>query len=184
MRGTVDAQQRRLVHRGVALGGGKARVAQQVLHGAQVGAAGQQVGGETVPQRVRRRIVRQAHRQAPGAHRLLHDGGVQPPAAGAEITVAEAAARRDAGAFILDVREPEEWDEYHIPGATLIPLGDLEARLAEVPSDQPIVVVCRSGNRSQQGRDILTTAGYSDVASMAGGLKEWRSQGYPTVTGP
>ena len=117
-----------------------------------------------------------------GAWRLVTAG--QPPAAGAEITVAEAAARRDAGAFILDVREPEEWDEYHIPGATLIPLGDLEARLAEVPSDQPIVVVCRSGNRSQQGRDILTTAGYSDVASMAGGLKEWRSQGYPTVTGP
>ena len=117
-----------------------------------------------------------------GAWRLVTAG--QPPAAAAEITVAEAAARRDAGAFILDVREPEEWDEYHIPGSTLIPLGDLEARLAEVPSDQPIVVVCRSGNRSQQGRDILTAAGYEQVTSMAGGLKEWRSQGYPTVTGP
>jgi len=101
-----------------------------------------------------------------------------------EISVAEAAAKRNTGAFILDVRQPEEWNEYHIPGATLIPLGELAARVAELPSDQEIVVVCRSGNRSAQGRDILLMAGFKQVTSMAGGLLEWRATGYPTVSGP
>lgn len=101
-----------------------------------------------------------------------------------EISVAEASAKREAGAFILDVRQPEEWEEYHIPGSTLIPLDDLEARLSELPRDQEIVVVCRSGNRSQPGRDILLDAGFTQVTSMAGGLKEWRAAGHPTVSGP
>jgi rhodanese-related sulfurtransferase len=102
----------------------------------------------------------------------------------AEITVAEAAAKREAGAFILDVREPAEWTEYHIPGATLISLGELEARVKEVPRDKEVVVVCRSGNRSQAGRDILVNAGFTQVTSMAGGLKEWAAAKLPTVTGP
>jgi rhodanese-related sulfurtransferase len=100
-----------------------------------------------------------------------------------EITVAQAVAKRDAGAFILDVRQPEEWEEYHIPGSTLIPLEQLDERVSEVPKDQEVVVVCRSGNRSQTGRDILLDAGYSQVTSMAGGLSEWRSAGYPTISG-
>ena len=82
-------------------------------------------------------------------------------------------------AFFLDVREQTEWDEYHAPGTTLIPLGELPTRLAEVPKDKPIVVVCRSGNRSQSGRDILLQAGYTNVTSMAGGLNQWRAAGYP-----
>lgn len=101
-----------------------------------------------------------------------------------EISVQEAYAMRQDGAFILDVRQPEEWEEYHIPGSTLIPLGELESRLSEVPKDKEIVVVCRSGNRSQQGRDILASAGFTQVTSMAGGLKDWRSSGYETVSGP
>ncbi len=102
----------------------------------------------------------------------------------AEISVAEAAAKREAGAFILDVREPDEWTEYHIPGATLISLGELAARVKEVPRDKEVVVVCRSGNRSQAGRDILVNAGFTQVTSMAGGLKEWAAAKLPTVTGP
>jgi rhodanese-related sulfurtransferase len=91
---------------------------------------------------------------------------------------------RDAGAFILDVRQPEEWNEVHISGATLIPLGDLASRVDEVPTDQEVVVVCRSGNRSQQGRDILLSAGYEQVTSMAGGINQWSSAGLETVSGP
>lgn len=102
----------------------------------------------------------------------------------AEISVADAAAKRAAGAFVLDVREPSEWEEYHVPGATLIPLGELATRLNEVPKDQEIVVMCRSGNRSQAGRDILKDAGYTKVTSMAGGIKEWSAAGLETVTGP
>jgi rhodanese-related sulfurtransferase len=101
-----------------------------------------------------------------------------------EISVDEAATKRDQGAFILDVRQPEEWNEYHIPGATLIPLGDLPSRLSEVPKGQEIVVVCRSGNRSREGRDILLNNGFSSVTSMSGGLKEWSAKGYETVSGP
>jgi len=102
----------------------------------------------------------------------------------AEVSVARAAELRDQNAFILDVRQPEEWNEFHIPGATLIPLEDLQNRLSEVPQDQEIVVVCRSGNRSATGRDILRKAGLTQVSSMAGGMNEWRSAGYPTVSGP
>lgn len=102
----------------------------------------------------------------------------------ATVSVAEAARLRDSGAFILDVREQSEWDSFHIPGATLIPLGQLPSRLSEVPADKPVVVVCRSGNRSQQGRDILRNAGFGQVTSMAGGVNEWQAQGLAIATGP
>ena len=101
-----------------------------------------------------------------------------------EISVEEAVAKRDSGAFILDVRQPEEWNEFHVPDSTLIPLGDLAARAAELPKDQEIVIVCRSGNRSAQARDILLGAGFTQVTSMAGGLTQWKAAGYPTVSGP
>ena len=109
------------------------------------------------------------------------------PAAGAafpdEIAVAAAARERDAGAFILDVREPDEWAAGHIPGATSIPLGQLAGRTAEVPTDRDIFVVCKTGYRSAQGRDILRAAGLTRVASMAGGMNAWIAAGNPTTTG-
>jgi len=101
-----------------------------------------------------------------------------------EVTVNEAASLRDQGAFVLDVREPTEWNDYHVPGSTLIPLGELASRVQEVPKDKPVVVVCRSGNRSQTGRDVLLKAGFTQVTSLAGGLKGWQAAGQPTVTGP
>jgi rhodanese-related sulfurtransferase len=101
-----------------------------------------------------------------------------------EISVSEAVAKRDAGAFILDVRQPDEWNEAHIPDSTLIPLDQLPSRISELPNDQEIVVVCRSGNRSAQGRDILLDAGFADVTSMAGGLNQWKTAGFPTISGP
>jgi rhodanese-related sulfurtransferase len=101
------------------------------------------------------------------------------PALPAEVSVAEAAAKRDAGAFILDVRTPEEWNEFHVPGSTLIPIDQLPNRVAEVPKDKEVVVVCRSGNRSATGRDVLLKAGYPQVTSLAGGLTTWRSAGKP-----
>lgn len=100
----------------------------------------------------------------------------------ATISTQEAYALYQQGdAFFLDVREPDEWNEYHAPSTTLIPLGQLAARVNEipVPKDAPIVVVCRSGNRSDEGRDILKQAGFTNVTSMDGGLKTWRDLGYP-----
>jgi rhodanese-related sulfurtransferase len=109
--------------------------------------------------------------------------GGEPAALPAEISVSDAYARYQQGAYVLDVRTQEEWDEYHAPNTTLIPLDQLASRVAEVPTDREVVVVCRSGNRSQEGRDILKAAGFTTVTSMAGGLKEWRSAGYPVENG-
>jgi rhodanese-related sulfurtransferase len=111
---------------------------------------------------------------------LRQDEDTESGGRSGEISAAEAAALRDDGAFILDVREPEEWAEYHIPGSTLIPLGELQSRANELPRDREIVVVCRSGNRSAEGRDILLDAGFTQVTSLAGGLRDWQAQGYPT----
>ena len=77
------------------------------------------------------------------------------------------------------MRTVEEWDEYHVPGSTLIPIDQLSNRVAEVPKDKEVVVVCRSGNRSATGHDLLLKAGYPQVTSLAGGLKAWRDAGMP-----
>jgi rhodanese-related sulfurtransferase len=115
-----------------------------------------------------------------GAIQLSNMSAGQYPA---EISPTQAADLRTQGAFILDVRQPEEWTQFHIPGATLIPLGDLPNRLNEVPKDKEIVVVCRTGHRSAQGRDILKNAGFTKVTSMAGGVTQWQAQGLPIATG-
>ena len=101
----------------------------------------------------------------------------------AEISVAEASQMKTDGAFMLDVRQPDEWTAVHMPGANLIPLDQLASRLSEVPQDTPIVVVCRSGNRSAQGRDLLLQAGFTQVTSMAGGMNDWAATGLPTESG-
>ena len=105
------------------------------------------------------------------------------PSLPVEISVDLAHEMYQAGVFVLDVRTQEEWDEYHAPNTTLIPLDQLASRLNELPKDKEIVVVCRSGNRSQQARDILLGAGFN-ATSMAGGLKEWYASGYPTEGQP
>jgi len=97
----------------------------------------------------------------------------------AEVSVAQAFQLREDGAFVLDVRTSAEWEESHVPGATLIPLDELESRLSEIPVDREVVVMCRSGNRSATGRDILRKAGFAQVTSMAGGIQQWGAAGYP-----
>lgn len=101
-----------------------------------------------------------------------------------EITVSEVNRQRDNGVFILDVRQPEEYSQSHIPGAVLISLDSLESRLGEIPADQAVIVVCRSGKRSAAGRDTLIEKGFTNVTSMAGGMNEWIEGGYPVETGP
>ena len=87
------------------------------------------------------------------------------------------------GVFILDVRDPEEWAESHIPGSTLIPLDELESRTGEIPFDQEIIVICSHSIRSRTGRDLLLGAGHTRVSSIIGGLIGWNAAGYPIVTG-
>ncbi|WEK55493.1 MAG: rhodanese-like domain-containing protein [Candidatus Cohnella colombiensis] len=76
---------------------------------------------------------------------------------------------------ILDVREQEEWDSGHIPNATHIPLGQLEHRYSELNAAEEIVVVCRSGKRSEKACEILSAKGYN-VINMIGGMSEWPGQ--------
>jgi rhodanese-related sulfurtransferase len=98
-----------------------------------------------------------------------------------DISVDQAYQMYQSGTFVVDVRTQEEWDEYHVPNTTLIPLDQLPNRLSELPKDKEIVVICRSGNRSKEGRDILVKAGYN-ATSMTGGVKEWYAKGY-TIEG-
>lgn len=114
---------------------------------------------------------------------IAASGNAAPTALASEVNVDQAHEMYQNGVFVLDVRTQEEWDEYHAPNTTLIPLDQLQARINEVPKDREILVVCRSGNRSQQGRDILLAAGYN-ATSMAGGLKEWYARGYPIEGAP
>ena len=104
---------------------------------------------------------------------------IAPAVLPAEISVDEAYQKYQEGTFLLDVRTPEEWDEFHAPNTTLIPLDELEFRLDELPEGEEIVVICRSGNRSQVGRDILLSNGFDQATSVSGGLKAWRAAGYP-----
>jgi len=100
-----------------------------------------------------------------------------------EVSVDDAYQMRENGAFVLDVREVSEWEDGHIPDATLIPLGELESRMDEIPADQEVLIVCRSGNRSAQARDLLTNAGFTNVTSMAGGMNQWVAKSYEVEIG-
>lgn len=97
----------------------------------------------------------------------------------ADVTPKMVEELRATGAIvIIDVREPEEYAVGRIPGATLIPLGELAKRTSEVPTDKPVVMVCRSGNRSGQAVQILQKAGFTNVHNMTGGMNAWTAAGY------
>ena len=83
------------------------------------------------------------------------------------------------GAVILDVREPMEWALGTLPDSMKMSMRDIPGRIHELDKNTPVLVVCRSGNRSQAGRDILLANGYEPTTSMAGGLNAWREAGYP-----
>ena len=96
----------------------------------------------------------------------------------AEITVPDA-QKRYTQDQILDVREGFEVAEGMIPGALHIPMGQLGSRLGDLYKDRPIIVVCRSGNRSAAVADALNQAGYT-ADTMAGGMTAWQRAGLPT----
>lgn len=97
-----------------------------------------------------------------------------PAAQGAKISAAEVARRLQAGEklTLIDVREPGEFAAGHIPGARLIPLGNIIERMAELPRDRELIMVCRSGNRSGTATELLAARGYQAV-NMAGGMIAW-----------
>jgi molybdopterin/thiamine biosynthesis adenylyltransferase/rhodanese-related sulfurtransferase len=102
-----------------------------------------------------------------------------------EIAPADASEEIASGnATLIDVREPHEYEEVHLEGATLIPQGELSARIDEVApdSEQRVLLYCRSGNRSARAAlELASELGYDNVASVAGGILDWQQQGLPVV---
>lgn len=85
-------------------------------------------------------------------------------------------------AFILDVRQPEEYKNGHLLNSQLIPLGNLQARIGELAKykDRPIVVVCRSGQRSGSACVTLAKQGFTQAYNLAGGVMAWQKANLPT----
>ncbi len=97
-----------------------------------------------------------------------------------ETDVAEAVkARTDGATQIVDVREPDEWAEGHIPGAMHIPLGQLQVQHKKLDPARPVITVCRSGGRSLNAANLLKDAGFADVKSITGGMGAWVRAGQP-----
>ncbi|WP_250000437.1 rhodanese-like domain-containing protein [Actinoplanes sp. M2I2] len=85
-------------------------------------------------------------------------------------------------AYLLDVREPDEWTAGHAPGAHHVPMMEIPARLAEVPVDVEVVVVCRSGGRSGQVVSYLMGNGRDNVRNLDGGMQSWAASGREVVS--
>jgi len=102
----------------------------------------------------------------------------------AEISEVDAAgAQALAGALWVDVREIDEWEQGHLPGAVLVPRGNLESRIERIAPDksQPVVLYCAVGARSAFSAKSLAELGYTDVHSLAGGIEDWKRDGLEIV---
>jgi phage shock protein E len=108
-----------------------------------------------------------------GRPRLLH-----PQA------VAERLRQPKDGLILLDVRTPQEWThDGRIDGATLIPIEEIEVRVAELPQDAELIVYCHSGMRSHAVVSYLASLGYTNLADLAGGIEAWQWAGLPLIRG-
>jgi rhodanese-related sulfurtransferase len=98
-----------------------------------------------------------------------------------DVQTASGALSSNPDAQLLDVREPDEWAETGVgPEAVLIPLGDVEAQApSELKADQPVYVICRTGNRSQTASEILVGLGFTQVYNVDGGITAWVDAGLP-----
>lgn len=100
-----------------------------------------------------------------------------------EIDVDQLAARLDAGARLIDVREPHEFDEARVPLAESVPLGTVADELDRFRGDRPPLVICRSGGRSRQACELLADLGI-EATNVAGGTLAWVASGRAVSTGP
>ncbi len=98
-----------------------------------------------------------------------------------EIDVEQLAVARPSG-VVLDVRERAEFVGGHVPGAVLVPMGQLPAHMVELDRERDIYVICASGNRSSAMTDLLRAAGF-DAVSVAGGTNAWVESGRPIERG-
>ena len=100
-----------------------------------------------------------------------------------EIDIDELARVRETGVVLVDVRQPDEYESFHVPGADLIPLADVPERIEEFPSDERVYVICATGVRSGKAVEFLNRQGY-DTVNVAGGTQAWLEAGHPVEHGP
>ena len=105
-----------------------------------------------------------------------------PPPVVPEVDVDQLDQVRATAAAVIDVRQPDEYDAGHVPGARLIPLSEVAGRLGEVPTDGEVFVICLSGGRSARATEFLRRQGV-DARNVAGGTKAWVESGRPVVHG-
>ena len=99
-----------------------------------------------------------------------------------EIDIPALARLHDAGPVLIDVREPHEYTEAHVPGATLIPLATVPEHLDQVPREGTVYVICAVGGRSRRAAEYYRTQGI-DAVNVAGGTMAWMEAGQPTSSG-
>ena len=97
-----------------------------------------------------------------------------------EVSPTDAQQRMTQGAVLVDVREPNEYDEVHATGAQLMPLSSFESEYSTLPRDAELILICRSGARSERAGQFLIAQGYSNVTNLTGGTLAWVQNGLPT----
>jgi rhodanese-related sulfurtransferase len=101
-----------------------------------------------------------------------------------DVTEAARRLREDpARPLLIDVREPDEFAQVRAPGAVLFPTSTFAARVDELPTDRPLLVVCHVGGRSAAVTNFLVHRGRTDVANVAGGMDAWERAGLPVTSG-
>ena len=95
------------------------------------------------------------------------------------VSVHDLRAAAAGGALVIDVREPFEFAEGRVPDSVLVPLATVPSRAEEFVKDEPVYIICRSGNRSLVAAETLVAAGYSDVRNVQGGMIAWEGAGLP-----
>lgn len=113
------------------------------------------------------------HARRPASEPLVHVQGVK------DVTVSEARALSDAGVTVLDVREPHEFQEGHVPGALNRPLGALDTWSQELDPAGSYVIICRSGKRSSQAKQQLEGKGFRNLRNVTGGMLSWEKDELP-----
>lgn len=116
---------------------------------------------------------------------LLAGSGLAMAAVARNIAPPDALAllRQKQNVFLLDVRTPEEYRQFRLADAHLIPIDEVMQRLAELPRDRPILVYCAVGSRSAQVFNFLARRGYPEVYNLDGGIYAWAQRGYPVLQG-
>ncbi len=119
----------------------------------------------------------------PGRTHVAEQSPARPPEPVVDVLRAKAMVDGEH-ALLLDVREPWEWDTARVPGARHIPMGQIPLRLAEIPKDRPVVVICAVGQRSAAVAEALRQAGFPEVFNVAGGIAAWMNEQLPVESGP